>query len=141
MHDIGKIGIADSIMLKPGKLTDEEFATMKNHPEIGAEIIGDCGDSLVLKVAKSVSLTHHEKWDGTGYPQGLQGDDIHIYGRIVAIADVFDALTHKRKYKDAWPVQEAVDYIVDLKGKQFDPNLVDIFTQHLDEFVAIAQMS
>lgn len=126
MHDIGKIGIPDSIMLKPGKLTDEEFIIMKTHPEIGAEILGD-SDSDLIALAKTVSLTHHEKWDGSGYPKGLKGENIPLEGRIVAIADVFDALTSKRPYKDAWPVQEAVDFIHEQSGKHFDPSLVALF--------------
>jgi putative two-component system response regulator len=137
MHDIGKIGIADSIMLKPGKLTDEEFATMKAHPEIGAEIIGDCGDSLLLKVAKSVSLTHHEKWDGTGYPKGLAGEDIPIEGRICAIADVFDALTSKRPYKEAWSIEKTVDFLQSQKGKHFEPKLVDLLIENLPQILEI----
>jgi len=137
MHDIGKIGIADSIMLKPGKLTDEEFATMKHHPEIGAEIIGDCGDSLLLKVAKSVSLTHHEKWDGTGYPKGLAGEDIPIEGRICAIADVFDALTSKRPYKDAWSIEKTVDFLQSQKGKHFEPKLVDLMLEIMPKILDI----
>ena len=137
MHDIGKIGIADSIMLKPGKLTDEEFATMKNHPEIGAEIIGDCGDSLLLKVAKSVSLTHHEKWDGSGYPKGLAGEDIPIEGRICAIADVFDALTSKRPYKDAWSIEKTVDFLQSQKGKHFEPRLVDLMIEIMPKILDI----
>ncbi|GFD89533.1 two-component system response regulator [Tenacibaculum sp. KUL152] len=137
MHDIGKIGIADSIMLKPGKLTEEEFALMKHHPEIGAEIIGDCGDSLLLNVAKSVSLTHHEKWDGSGYPRGLSGEDIPIEGRICAIADVFDALTSKRPYKEAWSIEKTVDFLKEQKGKHFEPKLVDLLIENLPKILEI----
>ena len=137
MHDIGKIGIADSIMLKPGKLTDEEFATMKHHPEIGAEIIGDCGDSVSLKVAKSVSLTHHEKWDGTGYPNGLAGEDIPIEGRICALADVFDALTSKRPYKDAWSIEKTIDFLESQRGKHFEPRLVDLIIEIMPKILDI----
>ncbi|BCO19428.1 two-component system response regulator [Alteromonas sp. KC3] len=137
MHDIGKIGIADSIMLKPGKLTEEEFALMKHHPEIGAEIIGDCGDSLLLNVAKSVSLTHHEKWDGSGYPRGLSGEDIPIEGRICAIADVFDALTSKRPYKEAWSIEKTVDFLKEQKGKHFEPKLVDLLIENLQQILEI----
>ena len=126
MHDIGKIGIPDSIMLKPGKLTDEEFAIMQKHPEIGAEILGE-SDSDLIELAKIVSLTHHEKWDGSGYPNGLKGEEIPLEGRIVAIADVFDALTSKRPYKEAWPVEKAVDLIQSQSGKHFDPNIVTLF--------------
>ena len=137
MHDIGKIGIADSIMLKPGKLTEEEFTTMKQHPEIGAEIIGDCGDSLLLKVAKSVSLTHHEKWDGSGYPNGLAGEDIPIEGRICALADVFDALTSKRPYKEAWSVEDTITFLQSQKGKHFEPKLVDLLIAILPKILEI----
>ncbi|GEA06415.1 two-component system response regulator [Alteromonas sp. KUL42] len=137
MHDIGKIGIADSIMLKPGKLTEEEFTTMKQHPEIGAEIIGDCGDSLLLKVAKSVSLTHHEKWDGSGYPNGLAGKDIPIEGRICALADVFDALTSKRPYKEAWNVEDTITFLQGQKGKHFEPKLVDLLIAILPKILEI----
>ncbi len=137
MHDIGKIGIADSIMLKPGKLTEEEITTMKQHPEIGAEIIGDCGDSLLLKVAKSVSLTHHEKWDGSGYPNGLAGEDIPIEGRICALADVFDALTSKRPYKEAWNVEDTITFLQSQKGKHFEPKLVDLLIAILPKILEI----
>lgn len=139
MHDIGKIGIADSIMLKPGKLTDEEFKDMQRHPEIGAEIIGNCGDSLLLKVAKSVSMTHHEKWDGTGYPKGLKGEEIPIEGRICALADVFDALTSKRPYKEAWSIEKAVEFIQSQKGKHFEPKLVDLLVAMLPKIVEIKE--
>ncbi|RBW47570.1 two-component system response regulator [Psychromonas sp. B3M02] len=136
MHDIGKIGIPDRIMLKPGKLTDEEFEEMKKHPEIGAEILGE-SDSDLIELAKVVAMTHHEKWDGSGYPKQLKGEEIPIVGRIVALADVFDALTSKRPYKHAWPVEEAVDFIKSQKGKHFDPKLVDIFEQELDKILEI----
>lgn len=138
MHDIGKIGIPDSIMLKPGKLTTEEFTIMKTHPEIGAEILGE-SDSELIALAKLVSLTHHEKWDGTGYPKQLKGDNIPIEGRIVAIADVFDALTSVRPYKEAWTVDAAMQFIHSEKGKHFDPHLVEVFEQLLDQIFEIKE--
>lgn len=138
MHDIGKIGIPDSIMLKPGKLTHEEFVVMKNHPVIGAEILGD-SDSELIALAKLVSLTHHEKWDGTGYPNQLKGEDIPIEGRIVALADVFDALTSVRPYKDAWTVEAAMELINKEKGKHFDPHLVEIFEPLLEQILEIKE--
>lgn len=136
MHDIGKIGIPDSIMLKPGKLTEEEFDIMKTHPHIGAEILGDC-DSELLLIAKSVALTHHEKWDGTGYPNGLSGEEIPVEGRIVAVADVFDALTSKRPYKEAWSVEKTLDLMRSEKGKHFEPKLVDLLEENLSQILAI----
>ncbi|WP_076421011.1 HD domain-containing phosphohydrolase [Colwellia sp. UCD-KL20] len=138
MHDIGKIGIADSIMLKPGKLTDEEFSIMKTHPQIGAEILGET-DSELLCLAKVVSLTHHEKWDGTGYPNQLKGEAIPIEGRIVALADVFDALTSKRPYKEAWSVEKTMDYIRSQSGKHFDPELVIVIENELDKILSIKE--
>ncbi|MGQ8365156.1 response regulator [Glaciecola sp. 1036] len=136
MHDIGKIGIPDYIMLKPGKLTDEEFAIMKTHPQIGAEILGEA-DSDLIALAKTVSLTHHEKWDGSGYPNGLKGQDIPIAGRIVAVADVFDALTSKRPYKEAWSVEQALAYMQSQKGIHFDPELVDLLAENLDQVLKV----
>lgn len=136
MHDIGKIGIPDSIMLKPGKLTDEEFAVMKTHPQIGADILGD-EDSGLISLAKKVALTHHERWDGSGYPKGLKADEIPIEGRIVALADVFDALTSRRPYKEPWPIDETLDYLREQKGKHFEPKLVDLFEENIDEILAI----
>lgn len=136
MHDIGKIGIPDSIMLKPGKLSEEEFKIMQKHPEIGAEILGE-PDSDLIRLAISVSLTHHEKWDGSGYPKGLKGEDIPIEGRIVALADVFDALTSKRPYKDAWTIDATMAHIKSQSGKHFDPNLVTLFEDNLDTILAI----
>lgn len=136
MHDLGKIGIPDSIMLKPGKLTDEEFEIMKTHPEIGASILGE-DDSDLITLAKVVALTHHEKWNGKGYPNGLIGEEIPIEGRIVAIADVFDALTSVRPYKDAWPVEKAMGFIKEQSGQHFDPDLVVLFEQELDKILII----
>ncbi len=126
MHDIGKIGIPDSILTKPGPLTEEEWVVMRQHPSIGADIIGNHYSPL-LKMAKSIALTHHEKWDGSGYPHGIGGKDIPLEGRIVAIADVFDALTTKRPYKEAWPVEKAIDYIRAASGSHFDPHIVPVF--------------
>ncbi len=136
MHDIGKIGIPDNILLKPGKLTDEEFAVMKTHPQIGAEILAD-GDSELLRIAKSVALTHHEKWDGTGYPQGLSKEAIPVEGRIVAVADVFDALTSKRPYKEAWSVDKTLAFMKEQKGIHFEPRLIDLLIDNLDEILTI----
>jgi putative two-component system response regulator len=115
MHDIGKIGIPDAIMLKPGKLTDDEFDVMKTHPRIGAEILGNSTAELMV-MAKNVALYHHEKWNGSGYPERLSGKDIPLEARIVALADVFDALTSERPYKRAWSVEEACEYIHDSRG-------------------------
>lgn len=130
MHDIGKIGIPDAILAKPGKLTAEEWDVMKQHPAIGAHIIGDQSTGL-LQMARRIALHHHEKWDGSGYPDGLKGTDIPIEARIVAIADVFDALVTDRPYKSAWPVDKAVALIRSEAGKHFDPELVELFFQEL----------
>lgn len=138
MHDIGKIGIPDNILLKPGKLTDEEWHFMRKHPEFGVEIIGD-NESEILMTAKEIALTHHEKWDGTGYPKNLKGDEIPISGRIIMIADVFDALTTERPYKEAWPVEDAVTLINERSGSHFDPNLVKIFNDVLPEILKIKE--
>ncbi|GAC13896.1 response regulator [Aliiglaciecola lipolytica] len=138
MHDIGKIGIPDNIMLKPARLTEEEFEEMKKHPQIGAEILGE-SDSDLIELAKVVSLTHHEKWDGSGYPKGLAGEEIPIHGRIVALADVFDALTSKRPYKEAWSIDKTMEYLQQQKGKHFDPQLVDLFQQNLDKMLEIKE--
>lgn len=138
MHDIGKIGISDAILRKPGKLTADEFEEMKKHAEIGAEIIGD-NESDLLKMAKIVAISHHEKWNGTGYPYGLKGEAIPRIGRIVAIADVFDALTCERPYKRAWSVEEAVTLLQKESGEHFDPQLVPLFLEHMDEITEIMQ--
>jgi len=126
MHDVGKIGISDSILLKPARLTDEERAIMETHTTIGADILGGSGSEL-LETARVIALTHHEKWDGSGYPGKLAGTDIPIEGRIAAVVDVFDALTSVRPYKKAWPVNEAVEDMREQSGKHFDPELVEHF--------------
>jgi PAS domain S-box-containing protein len=136
MHDIGKVGIPDSILNKPGKLTQEEWEIMKTHAQIGYEILKSSKRDI-LKSAAIVSYTHHEKWDGSGYPRGLKGEDIHIFGRITAIADVFDALGSDRCYKKAWPLDKILELFNREKGKHFDPNLIDIFINNLDEFLII----
>lgn len=133
MHDIGKIGIPDHILLKPGKFDPEEWAFMQRHAAIGAEIMGDSKSEL-LTLARNVALTHHERWDGKGYPNGLAGESIPIEGRIAAIADVYDALLSTRPYKKPWPQEEAVAYIVSESGKAFDPTLVELFLRLLPEY-------
>ncbi len=138
MHDIGKIGIPDHVLLKPGKLDADEWILMRKHPEFGANIIGE-HESELLKMAHIVALTHHEKWNGQGYPNGLAGEEIPLVGRIVAIADVFDALTTERPYKDAWPVGKAVDLIKEEAGQHFDPALVHAFQQSWPEILAIKE--
>lgn len=136
MHDIGKIAIPKEILHKPGRLTEEEMTIMKTHAEKGALLLQNSKRRLTTSAA-IIAHQHHEKWDGTGYPNGLKGEEIHIFGRIVAIADVFDALTHKRQYKDAWTINDAVDYIKDHSGTHFDPALVNILIDNLPEFLAI----
>jgi putative two-component system response regulator len=138
MHDVGKIGIPDSILQKPGPLDPDEWKVMQSHATIGAEIIGQ-HERGVLALARQIALTHHEKWDGSGYPSGLAGEQIPLVGRICALADVFDALTSVRPYKKAWTEEEAVDFIVRQKGKHFDPALVDLFITQLPAIRAIRQ--
>ncbi|MCE1240132.1 MAG: response regulator [Azonexaceae bacterium] len=136
MHDIGKIGIPDAILQKPGKLDADEWAVMRRHPEIGAEIIGD-DRSPLLQMARRVALNHHEKWDGSGYPAGLRGEDIPVEARIVALADVFDALTSIRPYKRPWTVEDAVALIRQEAGSHFDPQLAGRFIEQLPELLKI----
>ena len=136
LHDIGKIAIPDSILNKPAKLTNEEFEVMKEHSILGYEML-KYSQRPLLKTASLIALTHHEKYDGTGYPKGLVGDDIHIYGRITAVADVFDALGSNRVYKKAWSDEEIFDLFKKERGKHFDPQLIDIFFDNLDKFLDI----
>jgi two-component system response regulator RpfG len=138
MHDIGKIGIPDAIMQKKGRLTAEEVAIMQTHAQIGYEILKG-SPSRFLQAAAVIAQNHHEKFDGTGYPFGLKNNNIPLMARIVALADVFDALTSERPYKEAWEWQKAVDYIIEQKGTHFDPELVDVFLTHIDEARAIQQ--
>ncbi|MFW5808052.1 MAG: HD domain-containing phosphohydrolase [Spirochaetota bacterium] len=136
MHDIGKIGIPDSILLKPGKLDAGEWEIMKKHPVIGADIIGE-HSSEIMHVAKICAMYHHERYDGSGYPAGLAGDDIPYYARIVAIVDVYDALTSERPYKKAWPLDEALDLIKRERGSHFDPDLADSFLNSIDDILEV----
>ena len=136
MHDVGKIGIPDHILLKPGKLDSQEWAVMKQHTNIGAHIIGE-QDSSLLKLAATLARCHHEKFDGTGYPHGLSGQDIPHQARIIAIVDVFDALLSTRPYKEPWPLEDVLDLLKREKGKHFDPELVDAFLIDLDQHLAI----
>jgi PAS domain S-box-containing protein len=129
MHDIGKIGIPDHILLKPSKLTDDEYSVMKTHAQKGHDVFSK-STRPILKAAAIIAHQHHERWDGMGYPRGLKDLEIHLYGRITAIADVFDALISKRAYKSAWTEQSIVDYFKEHKGKQFDPFLTDLFLVH-----------
>jgi response regulator RpfG family c-di-GMP phosphodiesterase len=138
MHDIGKVGIPDEILNKPGKLNEDEFEIMKTHAILGYEMLNGSSQPL-LETASIVALSHHEKWDGSGYPHALQGEDIHIYGRITAIADVFDALGHDRVYKKAWPLEQILELFKAERAKHFDPNLIDIFMKNLDDFLAIQE--
>lgn len=136
MHDVGKIGVSEAILNKPGKLTAEEFEKIKSHARIGYEILSKSNRSI-MKTAAITALEHHERWDGNGYPRGLKGNDIHIFGRIAAIADVFDALSHKRCYKEAWPMEKIVETFKRDAGSHFDPNLTALFLDNLDEFYGI----
>ncbi len=140
MHDIGKMTVPYQILHKPGRYTEDEFNQMKAHTSNAYELLGH-SKRQIIKAAAIIAHEHHEKWNGQGYPRQLKGEDIHIYGRIVSLADVFDALTHQRCYKDAWSIDKAVKYIKEHSGTQFDPELVDIFINHLDEFITISQQT
>ncbi|WP_457600456.1 HD domain-containing phosphohydrolase [Hydrogenivirga sp.] len=138
MHDIGKIGIPDAILLKKGKLNDWEWEVMKRHTVIGYEILKDSSSEL-LQMAALVALDHHEKWDGTGYPNGKRGEEISLWGRITSIADVFDALLYKRPYKEPWTLDQATEHMKSLKGKAFDPELIDLFFDNITEVMDIRE--
>jgi putative two-component system response regulator len=141
MHDIGKLGVPDSILLKPGRLTPEEFKEMQKHTVFGGKILENAKAEL-LKVSEVIALTHHEKWDGSGYPKNLKGEKIPLVGRIVALADVFDALTTKRCYKPAFSLEKSLSIIKEGDGKHFDPNIVKAFDNSLEKILAIkAQFS
>lgn len=135
-HDIGKVGIPDGILLKPGKLTDDEFFIMKTHAKIGHSILKD-SKSKYLKIGASIALSHHEKYNGTGYPNNLKGEDIPIEARIVAISDVFDALVSNRPYKMAWSFEDAIAFLDKESGTHFDPNLVSLFIENIDDIKII----
>ena len=143
LHDIGKIQIPDAVLNKPGKLTDEEYAIIKTHTTAGAEIIDRVIEKVpssgYLKAARNMAMSHHEKWDGTGYPKGLKGEEIPLSARVMAVADVFDALVSKRAYKKSFSIEQATDMIVEGKGKQFDPKVVDAFIASLDKFREVAE--
>ena len=139
MHDIGKVGIPDNILNKPGKLTSEEFEIMKTHAELGYEMLKH-SKREILQASAVVAHSHHEKWDGSGYPAGLKGEEINIFGRITAVSDVFDALGHDRCYKKAWKLEDILELFKEQRGKHFDPELIDIFFDKLDEFLAIQKI-
>lgn len=140
MHDIGKVAISDNILLKPGKLTMEEFEIMKTHTTVGGDILKGA-DTKLLNIAHKIALYHHEKYNGTGYPYGIRGNNIPLEARIVAVADVFDALVSKRPYKDPWPHEEALKFIVAQKGQHFDPDVVDAFIKVYGEITSMYQAS
>jgi len=136
LHDIGKIAIPDHILNKAGKLTSDEWEKMKTHAQIGYDILSS-SELTVLRAGATIAGEHHENWDGSGYPKGLKGMEIHIYGRIAAIADVFDALVNKRCYKPAWSIVETMDFIQQMNAVKFDPQLVELVFKHQSELMAI----
>lgn len=136
MHDIGKVGIPDKILFKPTKLNRGELAVIRSHTEIGVDILKSSRREI-MEAAVLAAQQHHERWDGAGYPGGLKGEEIHIYGRITALADVFDSLIHRRVYKDAWALDRVLDYMRDERGRHFDPVLVDIFLNNIEAVMAI----
>ena len=138
MHDVGKIGIPDAILNKPAKLTPEEFSVIKLHSKIGYDILKS-SHREILDIASTIALQHHERWDGEGYPNGLKGEEISIFSRITGLVDIFDALLHKRIYKERWDLEDIIDFIKTQKGKRFDPDLVTIFLEHIDDFVKISK--
>ncbi|THB68109.1 MAG: DUF3369 domain-containing protein [Gammaproteobacteria bacterium] len=139
LHDVGKIGIPDSILLKPGRLTPEEYEAMKSHAEIGYEILNK-SERPIIKAASVIAYEHHERWDGKGYPRGISGDRISLYGRITSLVDVFDALANDRCYRKAWELEKVLGLIREERGKQFDPELVDLFLGNLQEFIKVSEI-
>lgn len=139
MHDVGKIGIPDAILNKPGRHTDEEFAIMKTHAMLGYDMLKG-SKRRILKAGALIARDHHEKWNGAGYPHGREGEDIHLYGRIAAVADVFDALGSDRCYKKAWPMDKIVNLFSEERGQHFEPRLVDGLMDNLDKVVASAML-
>lgn len=139
LHDFGKIGIPDAVLHKPGKLDAEEWTVMRRHAEIGEEMLGR-SKREILKAAAMLAGQHHEKWDGSGYPRGLRAEEIHIYGRIGAIADVFDALGSRRCYKDAWPIEQIVAFLKDQRGSHFDPHIVDWILANMDQMLNVRRL-
>lgn len=139
MHDIGKVAISDEILLKPGKLTEVEFKVMKTHSKIGWQILKSSKRDI-LKTAALIAYEHHEKWDGNGYPRGLSGEEISLCGRITAVADVFDALTQKRVYKEAWPLDKVLELFQEERGKHFEPKLVDLLFENLQEIKKVMML-
>jgi len=139
LHDIGKIGIPDAILLKPGKLDEAEFQLMQQHAAIGGLMLDEGDNFPVIRAGKIIATQHHEKYDGSGYPKGLKGEEIHVYAKMVAIADVFDALSSKRVYKDAFALEKTLAIIEDGRGTHFDPLLLDLFFAHLDDFLQIKE--
>jgi len=138
MHDIGKVSIPDEVLKKPGKLTDEEFEIIKAHSQTGFDLLKN-SNRQILQSAAIIAHQHHEKWNGKGYPQGLKGEEIHIYGRITAIADVFDALASDRCYKKAWELDRVINLFKEERGIQFDPKIVEVFLDSLDEILALKE--
>ncbi len=139
LHDVGKIGIPDNILKKPGPLTPEEFEVIKLHTTIGAKILSSDPRFITLSAGKVIAEQHHEKWDGSGYHRGLKGEDIHLYARIIAICDVFDAMTSDRVYRPAFTVEQSIDIMKKGRGNHFDPNLFDIFINNLSQFLDIRE--
>jgi len=143
MHDIGKVGVEDSILLKPGKLTSEQWLEMKKHPVIGADVLRRCESQVnqagysMFTIGIEIAEGHHEKFDGSGYPYQRKGEEIPLSARIVALADVFDALTSRRPYKEAWPIEKALKLIDDESGKHFDPNVVKAFKSALPKIMEV----
>jgi putative two-component system response regulator len=138
MHDVGKIGIPDKVLLKPGKLDEAEWEIMKTHPALGASILGK-GTTHLQCMARTVAVAHHEKWNGSGYPRGLSQEEIPLEARIVSVADIFDALTSKRPYKKAWPIQEAVEYITSQSDNELDGRVVEAFNQRISKIKNITE--
>lgn len=138
LHDVGKIGVPDSILLKPGKLSAREFEIIKTHTTIGADILSDA-KAEILQVAQVIAVSHHENWNGTGYPQGLSGENIPLIGRIVKLVDVFDAITSRRPYKEPYPIETALDMIIREREKLFDPELADIFIASINDIAEIKE--